>query len=187
MSLSKLRNNNDPDNMDPWMSFSSSNAKGAQTTRGKSKFKIMLEDDDKSVSSSSSGSRYEDQSAENEGLPVKAMRLFPQSPVTPAIAEKLGPQKEPILTVKRLNVAEDISSARKLDMLQKAVFTPLKGINQEPMSSTNYTNEENFVQPKILKIRISEAEKADLMRTKRSFISAGPPQLKNKPTTERVL
>jgi hypothetical protein len=179
MSLSKFKNNEEPENMDPWTSFSSSNAKGAQTNRGKSKFKIMLEDDDESVTSSSSGSRYEEQNAENEGLPVKAKRLFPQSPVTPAIAEKLGSQKEPLLSVKRLNTAADISSARKLDMLQKAVFTPLKGINHEPMSSTNYTNEENFVQPKILNIRISEAEKAELLRTKRSFIAAGPPQLKN--------
>lgn len=135
----------------------------------KSKFKIILEDDEESVTSSSSGSRYEDPKADDKGLPVKTRRLFPQSPATPVMTRKLGSQKEPILTVKRLNVAENISSARKLDMLQKAVFMLLKGINHKPMSSTNYANEENFVQSKKLNVRISEAEKVELLRQKEAL------------------
>jgi hypothetical protein len=40
------------------------------------------------------------------------------------------------------------------------------------------------VQPKVLNLRISEAEKSELLRAKRSLVAAGPPQLKNKPTNE---
>ena len=89
--------------------------------------------DEESVSSSSSGSRYEEQDEEDTGLPVNAMRLFPQSPVTPVIPEKLSFQKEPSLFAKNLSTSVNLSSARKLDLLQKALYTPLSGINHEPM------------------------------------------------------
>ena len=53
------------------------------------------------------------------------------------------------------------------------------------MSSINYTNEEeDFIQPKILNLKVNGAEKAKLLRKKSSFVAAGPPMQKNKPSTE---
>ena len=140
--------------------------------------------DEEASNSSSSDSEYEDpEFDEMFGTSTSAKRLFPKSPETPK-SSKVTSSDGPTLTAEKNKQEDNVSSAKKLDMLQKSVFTPVRSKNQDPRFITKYVNDESSVQPKVLNLRINEAEKAELLRAKRSFVAAGPPQLKNKPSIE---
>ena len=99
------------------------------------------------------------------GTSTSAKHIFPNSPETPK-SSKVTSSDGPTLTAEKNKQEDNVSSAKRLDMLQKSVFTSVR------------------MQPKVLNLRINVAEKAELLRAKRSFVAAGPPQLKNKPSNE---
>jgi len=84
----------------------------------------------------------------------------------------------------RKSSSETMSSAKRLDTIQRNIYIPLLKQKMSIASSANYTNEENYVQPKILNLNNDMEVKTEFLRSKRSFIAAGPPLLKDKPTTE---
>jgi len=56
-----------------------------------------------------------------------------------------------IISARKLS-SEIMSSAKRLNTIQRNIFAPLSNQKMSIASSTNYTNEENFVRPKILNL-----------------------------------
>ena len=121
--------------------------------------------------------------SEMEQEPNLQRRLFPS---TPTISRTQNTNRNQVnsLTTRKENSESEISGARTLDQLQKAIFTPLKDQRSSHSSNSNLNYEEISVRPKILNLTNDEATKMEVLRSKRSIIAAGPPILKDKPTLE---
>ena len=84
----------------------------------------------------------------------------------------------PSMTVQRRKAYDQFSNPKRLDILQKEIYTPLKNRKCEPLSSINYTNDEKVVQPKILKLTIDDAEKLNFYVQKGASWQPGHQSLK---------
>ena len=184
MSFSKFGNNNTLGNAELTTDKGMFKAMGTRKEYNKSNPIVMEKVSEEEQYNSSSDSEYEDQEFDEIfGTSAPATRLFPKSPETPKVS-KVTSSEGPTLTAEKNKQENNVSSVQKLDMLQKSVFTPVRSKIQDPMFANRYKNDEDSVQPKVLNLRINEAEKAELLRAKRSLVAAGPPQLKNKPSNE---
>ena len=120
---------------------------------------------------------------EMEQEPNLQRRLYPSTP-TILRTQNANQNQVNILTTRKENSDSEISGARTLDQLQKAIFTPLKDQISSHSSNFNSNYEETSVRPKILNLTNDEATKMEVLRSNRSIIAAGPPILKEKPTLE---
>ena len=87
---------------------------------------------------------------------LEARQLFERTPETQKTRKSRSEALNKMTADKRSSNAH-ASSVKKMDLLQKTVFTPVGKRNNDLLSSMNYTNEENFVQPKVLEIRIDDS------------------------------
>ena len=71
------------------------------------------------------------------GTSTPATRLFPNSPETPK-SSKVTSSDGPTLTAGKKKQEDNVSSAKKLDMLQISVFTPVRSKNQDPRFTNKY-------------------------------------------------
>ena len=111
-------------------------------------------------------------------------RLFPETPAASRSGNLTFGQMLNSLTTKKSSSDTMLSSAKKLENIQKQVFSPANSHNFTSNSCLLDVEDDESEQPKILNLSNDEALKAEVMRSKRSFLAAGPPMLKDKPTLE---
>jgi hypothetical protein len=111
-------------------------------------------------------------------------RLFPETPAAPRSGNLSFGQMQNSLTTKKSSTDAMLSSAKKLENIQKQSFSPANSHNFASNSCLDNFEKEESEQPKILNLSNEEALKAEVMRSKRTFLAAGPPMLKDKLTLE---
>jgi len=71
--------------------------------------------------------------------------LFPMTPIMTR-EETFNLNSAQIMTARKSSLGT-MSSAKRLDTIQRNIFTPLRNQKMSIASTMNYTNEENFLQP----------------------------------------
>jgi len=106
---------------------------------------------------------------------LQARRLDTNTPMTPVV-ERTSSRKP--------NVELGTSGAKRLDDIQKSIFTPTKKARNSRIQVNDMSRNHEVEQPKILSLKVNEAVRMEVLRSKRNFIAGGPPLLKDKPTLE---